>query len=330
MKPLLSATVKDIKQLDGRYPLMGSPKLDGIRALVYKGKLVSRNLKPIPNEYVQELFGGLLEGLDGELVVGSPTSETCFRDTSSGCMSIKGEPKVTFYVFDIWTMPEDPFVIRHSFLKHFLKEKKYKNVKLVPQVRIKDSFKLDEYEHTMTGRGYEGVMLKSMEGAYKHGRSTLKEGYLMKLKRFEDSEAEILSCVELMHNANDLEKDNLGHAKRSSKKAGLVKAGVMGAVMVKDIHTGVEFNIGAGFTDEDREWMWRSRNKASVKGRIIKYKYFPTGSKEKPRFPVYLGFRDEADMQKIIYKKMYFVLYFLTILEQYSINGYHQTKKLKS
>lgn len=275
---------------------MASPKLDGIRALIYKGEVVSRNLKPIPNEYVQKLFKDLPEGMDGELVVGQPTAPDCFRKTSSGVMSIKGEPKVTFYVFDLFSMPQDSFANRYDFLRHLVKENKYPKVKLVPQVRIKDSFKLDEYEATMTERGYEGIMVRTMAGAYKHGRSTLKEGYLMKLKRFEDSEAEIIKVNELFHNQNELEKDKLGHAKRSSKKAGLVKAGTMGSVTVRDIHTGVEFNIGAGFTEEERLWFWQHRRKASVKGRIVKYTFFPSGSKEKPRFPVYQGFRDEIDL----------------------------------
>ena len=295
MKPLLSATVKDIKQLDGRYPLMASPKLDGIRALKYKGKLVSRNLKAIPNEHVQELFKDLPEGMDGELVVGDPTSDSCFRDTSSGCMSRKGEPKVTFWAFDLFSM-DASFCNRYDFLKHLIKEKKFKSVKLVPQVRIKDSFKLDEYEQTMVDRGYEGIMVKSMDGAYKYGRSTLKEGYLMKIKRFEDSEAKIIDMDELMHNANELEKDNLGRAKRSSKKAGLVRTGRMGALGVKDIHTGVVFHVGAGFTDEERQWFWDKRKSLLKEKPIIKYKYFPSGSKEKPRFPVFLGLRDKADM----------------------------------
>lgn len=291
MKPLLSATLTDIKQLDGRYPLMGSPKLDGIRALIYKGAVVSRNLKPIPNEHVQHLFSHLPQGMDGELIVGSPTSETCFRDTTSGVMTVKGEPKVTFYVFDLFSMSTESFANRFSFLKFLVSEQKYPFVKVVPQTRIKDSFALHEFEQAMVNRGYEGVMLKDMAGPYKYGRSTLKEGYLMKLKRFEDSEAEILSVEELMHNNNELEKDNLGRAKRASKKAGLVPAGVMGALIVRDVHSGVEFSVGAGFTEEERFWFWQARHKATVKGAIIRYKYFPSGGKEKPRFPVFLGFR---------------------------------------
>jgi DNA ligase-1 len=31
-------------------------------------------------------------------------------------------------------------------------------------------------------------------------------------------------------------------------------------------------------------------------GRVVKYKHFPYGADEKPRHPVFLGFRPEEDM----------------------------------
>lgn len=63
-RPMLSATVTEVAAL--RFPLLASHKLDGIRALVLGGVVVSRNLKPIPNRHVQALFGRReYEGLDG-------------------------------------------------------------------------------------------------------------------------------------------------------------------------------------------------------------------------------------------------------------------------
>jgi len=68
----------------------------------------------------------------------------------------------------------------------------------------------------------------------------------------------------------------------------------LGTLLVRDVHTGVEFGIGSGFTAEDRQRFWN--NKQKVIGTIVKYKYFPTGSKDKPRFPVFLSFRSKDDM----------------------------------
>src|SRR3972149_596598 len=83
------------------FPMLLSPKLDGIRCLVIDGVAVGRSLKPIPNKYVQLLFGRReFNGLDGELIVDSPIAKEVFQVTSSGVMSIEGQPKVKFYVFD--------------------------------------------------------------------------------------------------------------------------------------------------------------------------------------------------------------------------------------
>ena len=71
-------------------------------------------------------------------------------------------------------------------------------------------------------------------------------------------------------------------------------AGVRGALHVQDVKTGVQFAIGSGFDDADREVYWQHRKK--LVGRVVKYRYFPSGSKEKPRFPTFLGWRDPRDM----------------------------------
>jgi len=57
------------------YPVYVTPKLDGIRVLFKDGVALSRTLKPIPNKSIQKwaaFWGDELEGMDGELIVGSP------------------------------------------------------------------------------------------------------------------------------------------------------------------------------------------------------------------------------------------------------------------
>ena len=56
MKPPSGALADDeLPRL--RYPLYGSYKLDGIRASVQDGVLLSSTLKPIPNRELQTLWG---------------------------------------------------------------------------------------------------------------------------------------------------------------------------------------------------------------------------------------------------------------------------------
>ena len=150
------------------------------------------------------------------------------------------------------------------------------------------------FEKKCLEAGFEGVMVRKGDGPYKFGRSTSKEGYLLKWKRFTDSEAEVQGFVEQTHNANEKEKDALGNSKRSQHKENLIPVGTLGALLVCDVKTKIEFSIGTGFNGADRAYIWSLREKFI--GHIVKYKYQEIGVKGKPRFPVFLGFRDKDDM----------------------------------
>lgn len=121
---------------------------------------------------------------------------------------------------------------------------------------------------------------------------------MLKLKRFADHEAEILEVIEEMENTNEKKTNELGRGKRSAHQAGMVPKGVAGALRVKDCTSGVEFMVGTGLTDADGVAFWAQRN--SVRGKILKYKSFPVGMKDKPRFPVYLGMREAWDMDNAL------------------------------
>src|SRR5262245_35069587 len=98
----------DLSEL--RYPVLVSPKLDGVRAIRLGNRLVSRTLKDIPNKYVRNwCIEHLPEGLDGELLLRDWTAP--FSDVSSAIMSIEGEPDFVFAAFDVLSL--DPSDGRH-------------------------------------------------------------------------------------------------------------------------------------------------------------------------------------------------------------------------
>ena len=285
MKPMLAATVGALQGLT--YPLLASPKLDGIRALVLPGVgLVSRTLKPIPNHYVRQTFSNpYLANLDGELILGQH-DEAVFRRTTSAVMSQDDQPAVTFHVFDVYSKTL-PYIERLSYLEG---RSWPAGVKIVPHTRINKISELLEYEANALEDGFEGVMLRSLDGMYKEGRSTVNQGWLLKLKRFEDAEAIITGYEERMMNGNFPTTDALGHTKRSSHQANLSGRGDLGALVVRGIngpYKDVNFRIGTGFDDATRAALWATPRV----GEVVKYKYFPQGSKDAPRFPVFLGFR---------------------------------------
>src|SRR4051812_46167471 len=101
-KPMTAGTIEPPVDFSGiKFPVYCSHKLDGVRATIQGGRVLSRALKEIPNRHVQRTFGRAgLEGLDGELIVGSPTAEDCYRKTVSATMTREGEPPARFFVFD--------------------------------------------------------------------------------------------------------------------------------------------------------------------------------------------------------------------------------------
>lgn len=304
-KPMLAVDCGDVNTL--RFPLLASPKLDGVRAVVIDGVLMSRSLKPIPNVQVQKRFANIANGLDGELIAGNPCAADAYRKTVSMVMADdKPVPDLQYHVFDHTFAPDTPFGVRYERAEQAFKTAV---CKMVPHSLIYDLDGLLNLEALYVGLGYEGVMLRDPAGPYKYGRSTRKEGFLLKLKRFCDSEAEVIGVVELMHNGNEAKTNALGRTERSTAKAGKTGMGVLGALQVRDVKTGVEFEIGTGFTAEDRRTIWnqyQNRNADygpysyaakyySPIGKLAKYKYFASGSKDKPRFPVFLGWRDRRD-----------------------------------
>lgn len=294
-KPLLAAAVKE-DQIDKlKFPLLASPKLDGIRVMVRDGVLVSRNLKPIRNKHCQKLFAKKeYEGFDGELIVGRPNDKEVFRSTSSGVMSEDGEPKVTFWVFDMIDKPEMDFNTRIGTLAE-LSNIWPKEVKLVPHVLVENIDDLNQYEQECVDFKFEGVMLRSLLGKYKNGRSTFNESILLKLKRFIREEAIIIGFKERMHNANEATTNALGHTERSTHKENMVPRGDLGALLVEHYKNNeMEFEIGTGFNDALRKEIWENQEK--YLNSIVTFEHFQYGEYDKPRFPVFIGFRDPADM----------------------------------
>lgn len=274
-----------------QFPVLVSPKLDGIRCLIIDGVALSRSLKPIPNAHVQSLFGRHeYNGLDGELICGDPTAEDCYLATNSAVMSRGGTPDVQLHAFDRHDL-DLPFDVRLARVHDF---EGHRDIKPVRHLWAQSHGDLTRIEELALDEGFEGVMLRKPDGPYKQGRSTAKEGWLLKLKRFTDSEAVIVGFEELMHNGNEAKKDALGHTERSSHKENLVGMATLGALVVRDVNTQIEFNIGTGFTAATRAEIWANRE--ALIGTMVKYKHFEVGAKDKPRFPVYLGPRDERDM----------------------------------
>lgn len=294
-KPMLAVNAEDIEKIN--YPVFASPKLDGIRCLVIGNELLSRKLKPIPNGHCQSLFANhILAGFDGELIVGEPNASDAYNKTTSGVMSQDGEPDVYYYVFDLMEVGW-PYIERYAFIKNHVKalpKELRERIRVVEQVRINDADELRAYEEKCVNEGYEGIMIRDIHGNYKFGRSTLREGLLLKVKRFEDMEATIVGFEERMSNQNEAKRNALGQIERSTAKDGKVATDSLGALVCRADGYEQTFNVGSGFTEEQRQKLWEQRDE--LIGKLAKIKYQPAGEKDAPRFPVFIGFRSEIDL----------------------------------
>lgn len=291
-KPMLAGKApKDLGVLT--YPLYVSPKLDGIRCLIQNGEAVSRSLKPIPNAHVQQSLRNLMPGLDGELML----RETApYNDIQSAMMSRDGKPDFIYYVFDWCLRKGDVRTYGHRYtelvnnFKEMIGSLSY--VRLLHHGVVDSPENLLKAERNYLDEGYEGLMIRCPKGRYKHGRSTTKQGWLLKLKRFEDAEAIVIGYDEQMHNGNPAELDALGHTKRSSHQEHLVPTGKLGSLICQT-DDGVEFSVGTGFDDAQRINLWQGRE--SLIGKVVTYKHQPDPNDPSiaPRFPVFLHFRED-------------------------------------
>lgn len=265
-----------------KYPVYCSPKYDGIRCVIRDGVALSRKLKEIPNKHIAEMLKMCPSNIDGELMI--PHSN--FNQVQSAVMSEGGTPEFIFLVFDV--ISKESYVDRMAQLSTM--ELPAFCQKVLPH-RFDNEDDMLEYEREcVEDYEFEGIMIRTPTGPYKFGRSTVKQGYLLKLKRFVDAEATIVGFEEMMHNENEKTKDALGHSKRSSKKEGMVAAGMLGAFVV-ETPDGVKFKVSTGMTMEDRQTYWDTQDE--MLGKLVKYKFQESAGK--PRFPVFLGIRHTDD-----------------------------------
>ena len=181
-KPLLAVACEDVTKIN--YPVLLSEKLDGIRMSVHNGICMSRSMKPIPSATVQAKFGRPeYEGYDGEIIYGDKNAKDVFNKSTRACMSHSFpsemfESEVMFYVFD--KIGDTGYLDRYQqIVPHYAN-----NVVKLENFVVQSATEVSDLEHEFLEKGAEGVMLRSIHGQYKQGRSTLKEGILLKVKQF--------------------------------------------------------------------------------------------------------------------------------------------------
>jgi DNA ligase 1 len=310
MKPAdLKGSIESLK-----LPIYATPKFDGIRfgTKETEGKvsLFSNSLKAIQNSECQRLANQYLtKGLDGEIIL--LDFETArplpFYQTSSYVMSEAKTLKehfpwamVAFKIFDSFVHPDESFRDRFrrvqmwsKMIQPSLDHQPNLVIEACPLECITTPEQALEVHQNYIDLGYEGTVFRSIEGTYKYNRSTLKEQFSLKLKPFEDAEAVLVEVEPYYENLNESELNERGYKEKSKTLADRVEKPWVGAMIVDSPEFG-KFKIGTGFNQQQRKEFWD--NQESLIGSLVKFKFMRGGSKEKPRHPVFLGFRNVEDL----------------------------------
>lgn len=295
-RPMLATALED-KDLDGlQFPLLGSPKIDGYRGLFWKGRFYARSGKPHPCPAIQALAKKMREAglpdLDGELIVPGES----FNTGGGKLRRLDYTGPVGFLVYDLLN-DGLPFLNRWELYSHL---EKVPGLEYVTQVWLENKSQLLDFENACLAGGFEGVVVRKPSALYKHGRGTLRDQIMLKLKRFATAEARVLELLPRMHNENPQETSPLGYAERSSAKERLLETNILGRIKVQGLngpYQGQVFHIGTfdGLTEDDKIQELRNQ---TLLGKVVTYKYFPTGAKDRPRHPVFLCERPDWDREE--------------------------------
>lgn len=234
-----------------------SEKLDGVRAYWDGATFQSR----LGNRYHAPSWftAGLPETpLDGELWGGRKRFQRTISVVRRQDQSDHWK-EISFVVFDAPAM-DAPFEDRLARCRAQLEEGKPPHAKVLDHEVCRGLDHLREELRRVEALGGEGLMLRKPGSLYEVGRSSS----LLKVKSFFDAEALVIE-----HLAGE------GRHK-----------GRLGALLV-ELADGTRFSVGTGFSDAER----KSPPKA---GAIITFRYQELSEAGVPRFPSYVGVRDDV------------------------------------
>jgi DNA ligase-1 len=286
------------------FPVILQPKIDGVRGLNMGTGLTGRSLKRHKNRYTTDLYSHpSLVGLDGELAAERDTHPDLCRLTSSALGTIKGEPYTLWWLFDYVMLggSQELYSVRYKALEarvRYLRETTHPLacfLRVVPSVLCTSLAQLLEQETVWLNMGYEGVIIRDPNGVHKSGRSTPKEGGLLRIKRFIEEDAVVEQIIEGDSNENEAQINERGLQFRSSHQENKIPNGMVGSLICKDVKSGKEMTVAAGKMTHEERLLFFADQKLLI-GKTIKYKHFPKGVKDKPRFPTFQSLRADSDI----------------------------------
>lgn len=299
-----------------RFPIWVFPKVDGVRAYNPLGTLLARTLKQHRNRYTTAYYSRTqFLGLDGELAAERETHPDLCRLTSSAVGTILGEPYTLWHLFDYVT-PDSvnlPYQERYELLKQkvaTLVADGYGERLRVLQYKVARNIEeFDAIHEEYMTLGYEGSCYYDPTAKHKEGKSSPRHGGCLRRKDFVDFEAIIEKVIEGETNLNAAQINELGRQFRSSHQENKVPNGMVGTIVaraLKDVHDlydkkkviiakGQVFNSSPGHMTEAEKIAFL-KDQSLIVGKPSKFKFFPKGVKDAPRFTQWVSLRSSEDL----------------------------------
>ena len=236
-----------------------SEKLDGVRAYFDGRRFLSRqgNVYHAPDWF---LAGLPPVPLDGELWLGRKKFQRAVSIVRRQDQTDLWQ-EIAFLVFDAPALAE-PFEQRLRFLADLLQQQRPPFARVHEHVRCRGRAHLEEELARVEAAGGEGLMLREPGSHYVVGRSPT----LLKVKRFQDAEARVV-----------------GHQPGAGRHRGRLGA------LLAELANGVRFAVGTGLSDAERA-------SPPPVGSVITFRYQELTEAGVPRFPSYIGLRDDHSL----------------------------------
>lgn len=326
MKPILAvdAPLNNLESLS--YPRAALIKYDGVR-VICNGEFTGRSLKLHKNPVLQqrfkrpEFFGFDCEGIGGYTPEMQPVTDNhpLLCSITSGAFSRRSNDKkephklvdvpATLIVFDDFSAPggwQQRYEHAYNRILSLQGTSSAGLVRIAPYWIVHNADELrafeecclngGEFQGDLIAGGYEGVITRSLDGEYKHGRTTEKEATYLRMKRFEEREGLVIRLEEGFTNKNKPIKNKLGQIERSTSKEGMIPNGMIGAMILRDLEHNEEVRVAAGcMTDAEAKHYFENPHEI-VDKLISKYKHFAHGQKDAVRFATHQSFRSKEDM----------------------------------
>lgn len=180
---------------DINFPCYVQAKLDGVRCIINKGKMTSRQAKEFKHlDHIRSELKNCPYTLDGELYSDTLTFQEAtglVRKTKVTESDIEKSKQIKLVVYDV-VLSED-YTARLELLKKYFEDKKFKYVELLKTENCETKEKVKYFHKKYISLGYEGVIIRNKLGHY---QESYRSKNLQKYKEFIDDEYKIIGFTD--------------------------------------------------------------------------------------------------------------------------------------